>query len=86
MDVRILACMPCYPRRRTALRLVETIRRELDLDVPVEAGCHGQCDVVVDGQILPLAPYLINEDKHFPELARVVVEELRRRTLQPGPV
>ncbi len=84
MDVKIVACMPCYPRRRTAMKLAKTINEELGIDVPIESGQHGQLDVAVDGVFLVIAPHLINEDKHYPLLARTVVNELRRR-LQPQP-
>jgi hypothetical protein len=83
MDVRIVACMPCYTRRRTALRLAKAIKEKLDLDVPVESGTHGQLDVLINGEILLYPAYLINEDKHFPALAQLVMDELRKRAVQP---
>ena len=38
MDVKILACTPCYPRRRTAMKLAKTINEELGIGAPIESG------------------------------------------------
>ncbi len=86
MNVHIRVCMVCYPKKRAAMRLAETIKHALDMDVPLEAGYHGQCEVVVNGEVLPLSQYLVGGDKTYDVLAQFVLDELRKRAIQPQAV
>jgi hypothetical protein len=85
MDARIRVCMATYTKKRTAIRLAKTIKEVLDLDVPVEGGYHGQCDLVINGELLSLLPYLVGGDKTYDVLAQYVLDELTKRALQARP-
>ncbi|GEM_PF-3355274 len=78
MNAYILVCMVCYPKLQAAKRLVGVVKRELDIDLPLEAGYHGQCDLVVNGDVLPLTTYFFGRTRHT-EMAQFVVNELRER-------
>jgi hypothetical protein len=72
MDVRIRYCGACYTKKVIARKIALAIS-SLGIDVMLESGYHGQCDVFVDGVLLPHPPQGL---EGYPD---VVVDDVRKR-------
>jgi hypothetical protein len=86
MDVRIRVCQACYTKRVAAARLAEDIKKSVGIDVPIEGGYHGQLALLIDGQLVSAPRNSLGHGLPADEIEGFLLNEVRRRVDQAGPV